>query len=231
MAVSFSDDLGITDDPIRFAEAIRALRDRVPLSDSEWRELAASERARSFGVAAVVQAEVVQELRDAIESAIADELTFKDFEERALTILEVSGERTAATLENVFRTNVLGAYNAGRHEIFSDPVNRELRPYWRFEAILDERTDEDCEECDGVVLPSDDPWWQEHLPPLHYQCRCTFTALDPDEAAEEGIDEEGPDVEVGDGFGVAPGADDYEPDSDRFDDDVAEILDGKASSG
>lgn len=231
MAVSFSDDLGVTDDPARFEEAIAALRRRAPLADAEWKALEASERSRSFGVAAVTQAEIVQDLRDAIETAISGEQTFAEFEERALGILNASGQTTAATLENIFRTNTLSAYNAGRYEIFNDPVNREMRPYWRFEAILDDRTDADCEDCDGVILPADDPWWATHTPPLHFCCRCTFTALDPEEAAEEGVDDEGPDAEAGEGFGGAPTDDDWEPDSSRFDDDVAAVLDDKLETG
>ncbi len=145
--------------------------------------------------------------------------------------MDASGDEIAATLENIFRTNVMSAYNAGRYEILNDPVNRELRPYRRFEATLDDRTDDDCEECDGVVLPADDTWWLDHLPPLHFQCRCTFTALDDEEAADEGIDEAGPDVDALDGFGQAPTEDDWEPDSSRFDDDIGAALDDKLDAG
>jgi hypothetical protein len=39
---------------------------------------------------------------------------------------------------------------------------------------------------------------------LVHNCRCSFTALSREEAADEGIDAEGPDTEPDEGFGQAP---------------------------
>lgn len=54
-----------------------------------------------------------------------------------------------------------------------------------------------CKDCDGTVLPSDDPWWDDHEPDNnHPNCKCIKVPLSEAEAKREGIDKSGPDVEV-----------------------------------
>ena len=44
-------------------------------------------------------------------------------------------------------------------------------------------------DCDGTVLPSDDPWWDDHSPDAnHPNCRCITVPLSAEEAKREGID-------------------------------------------
>lgn len=229
MGVSWSDDLGVTDDPDRFEEAVRAFRKRVPMTDEEWQKLDESERERAFKVSAVANADLVQDVYDAIERAIEDGTDFDDFKAAVGDQLaEAWGGEDAYRLESVFRTNVLGAYNAGRYEVFSSEEARESRPYWRFEAIEDDRIDDECAEADGTVLPADDAWWSRHIPPLHINCRCSYTALSEAEVAEDGgLTSQPPAAEADDGFGRPPRVDDWEPNTDRFDDDIARELERK----
>ncbi len=228
MTVSWTDDLGVSDDPDRFKEAIEAFRRKVPMSDDEFDELTAEEKLRAFKVANVAQADLVQDVFDALDSAIETGSTLEDFQtEVGAQLAEAWGGENASQLETVFRTNVLGAYNQGRHEIFSTPEAKEARPYWRFDAIEDDRIDDECAECDGIVLPADDPWWSTHIPPLHFNCRCSYVALSDEEAREEGLTDEPPAAEADDGFGAAPATDDWEPDSSRFDEAIAAELDRK----
>ena len=228
MSVSWTDDLGVTDDPDRFEQAIAAFRRKVPMSDEEFDELTAEEKLRAFKVANVAQADLVQEVFDALGSAVESGSTLEDFKAEVGDQLEEAwGAEDAPRLENMFRTNVLGAYNQGRHEIFSTPEAKEARPYWRFDAIEDDRIDDECEDADGTVLPADDAWWSTHIPPLHFNCRCSYVALSDDEAREEGVTDEPPVAEADDGFGAAPATDDWEPDASRFDDQIAAVLDRK----
>jgi SPP1 gp7 family putative phage head morphogenesis protein len=128
------------------------------------------------------------------------------------------------TGNTIFRTNVLGAYTSGRHEIFSSPAVKEARPVWRFDAIEDDRIDDECAEADGTVLPADDPWWSTHLPPLHMNCRCNFTALTPEEADDEGMTEDPPEAEADEGFGSPPADDEWSPNLSRFSPELRAVL-------
>jgi hypothetical protein len=54
-----------------------------------------------------------------------------------------------------------------------------------------------CQDCNGTVLRSDDPWWDDHDPDNnHPGCRCVRVPLSEDEAKGRGISDEAPDVEV-----------------------------------
>jgi SPP1 gp7 family putative phage head morphogenesis protein len=189
-------------DPDRFNEAVKDFRRRVPMTDPAWRKLEASERRRAFWVATVAQARLVQQALDAVDRAIRDGRTLDNFKaEVGPQLAEAWGRDDPAHLENVFRTNVMSAYNGGRYEILTDPVVMEARPFLRFDAVGDSRTSEICEELDGTVLPADDAFWATHTPPLHHQCRSVLTPLTAEEAADEGIDRAAPAVAPDDGFG------------------------------
>lgn len=218
-------------DPDRYEEAIRDFRKRAPLTDPEFRRLSDAERRRAFWVAGVTQARMVQEVRDAITRALEEGTTLQDFKrEMSAKLAEAWGGEDGPRMETVFRTNLLGAYNGGRHQIFSDPVVREARPYLRFDAVGDSRTSDICDELDGTVLPADDPFWQKHTPPLHHNCRSLLVPLSADEAEDEGITGARPAVEAEDGFGVPPDPEDPDegaPSSTGIDPDIREALETK----
>lgn len=214
-------------DPDRFDEAIRAFRERVPMTDAEFADLMESERQRAFWVAGVTQARAVQDVMDALDRAIEHGTTLEDFKaEVGGTLAEAWGGEDSGRLETVFRTNVMQAYNDGRAVVFADPEVKKARPYLRFDAVGDSRTSEICEALDGKVLPADDPFWRTHSPPLHPNCRSILTSLSDAEAAGEGITRGRPDTggaAPADGFGS--GRDDKdEPDISGFDPAIREVL-------
>ena len=47
----------------------------------------------------------------------------------------------------------------------------EIAPYWKFDAILDERTTVVCHSLDGKVFDKRDKNSWKFLPPLHFKCR------------------------------------------------------------
>ena len=163
----------LPDDPVKFKEAIRSFRKRVPMTDDVFDQLEEDEREFAFTVAGVAQLDVVADVYEAAERAIEDGTTFEDFQDQVgESLTESWGGEQPGRLENIFRTNVLGAYNAGRYEAATAPDVLEDRPYWRFDGPEDSRNDE--ETCAiimaaHVILPANDPWWQTHYPLLHFQ--------------------------------------------------------------
>jgi len=217
-------------DPGKFDEAIAAWRRRVPMVRSEWDTLADDEKEFAFTVSAVAELGVIAEIWRALDSAIENGDDFDDFKrDVGERLADAWGNERPGALETVFRTNVLGAYSAGRYAIYSAPAAKEARPYLRFDAIHDDRTDDDCEACDDTVLPQDDPWWARNTPPLHFQCRCQVTPLSKDEVDDlDGPDDEGPAVAAADGFGGLPSeeGDDWNP-GENFPPPLLNILNEK----
>jgi hypothetical protein len=200
--------MAATDDPVQFEEAIRALRKRVPMTDDVYDQLLDNEREFAFTVADVAQLDVVADVYEAVERAVRDGTTFDDFEaEVGSQLSDDWGGENPARLETIFRTNVMGALNAGRYEAATAPAVAEDRPYWRFDGPEDSRNDE--ETCGpimdaNVCLPADHAWWQTHYPPLHFSCRHRVTTLSRDQAESQGITDNPPNVRAMPGFGAAP---------------------------
>lgn len=194
-------------DPFRFEEAIDAFRRRVPMTRAEWDELAEAQKEKAFMVSEVATADLVTEVFEAIDRAIEHGTTIEEFKATAgETLIDHWGEEKPGRLETIFRTNVMANYNAGRHAMITAPAVLELRPYVRYDGIDDDRQTEFCRALDGKILPADDPLWNRCTPPNHYNCRCVLTPLSEEEAEEEGIETEPPDVEPQDGFGLPPSA-------------------------
>lgn len=211
----------------RYREAIDAFRKKVPMPHAQFMALEARERQRAFTVANVTRGRVLQQAWDAVDSAVKNGTDLAKFKEDCAAQLRESwGGDRPGQIENVFRTNVLGAYAAGREAINNAPVVREARPYARFDDVQSDRECEECVACGGTVLPADDPWWDTHSPLLHFACECTKTALSQEEAEDEGIDTRGPDVDVDEGFGARPDeqGDDWAPDLGNMPDELREAL-------
>ena len=214
-------------EPVKFDAAIAAWRKRDPMPKADWEALQADERDYAWTVAGVAQADVVSDVWDAIDSSVENGTPFAEFKADVGAKLEEAwGGEKPGRLETIFRTNVNGAYNEGRHSVFTAPKVLEARPYWRYELIDDSDLCDICQDCKGVILPADDEWWSENLPPLHFRCRCSFTALSRQEANDEGIDAEGPDTDPDEGFGEAPsekGTDWADPDD--YAPPIGDVLD------
>ena len=192
-------------DPKASQEAVRWFRDRLIMSDEEFAALEGATHDLAFTIAGVNQLDLVTEVWEAVDRAVANGETLENFQERV-------GDRLAAAwgkdqpwrVENIFRNQAQRAYGVGRWEQMNAPAVRKARPYRRFSAIIDDRTSEICEPIDDTVLPADNPWWNSHVPPLHHNCRSHLVTLSEEEAKEEGVAEAPPDVESAEGFGKAP---------------------------
>jgi SPP1 gp7 family putative phage head morphogenesis protein len=197
-------------DGVTFEEALDAHRERLGtlLPEPDWRDVEARARTKAFWVAGVAQLDLVTETWSAVDKALADGTTLADFKKDIGAKLQAAWQGTVASpavrLETIFRTNVQTAYNAGRWYQTQAPAVQAVRPFGRFDAVLDSRTTPECEVADGTVLRLSDPWWKSHWPPLRFQCRSTVVTLDEDEAAEEGVTATPPAAPAGEGFGQTP---------------------------
>ncbi len=181
------------------------------MSDHEFYVLDAEARNRAFTVSGVAELDLVSDVWRAIDSAVANGETLADFKTRVAADLEsMWGGSNPARLETIFRTNVQSAYSTGRYIQNNKPEVKATHPFSKFSAILDGRTTDICEECDGTILPTDDPWWADHQPPLHFNCRSDVSALTPEEAEELGVDDAPPAVDPDSGFGVPGAAPDFD---------------------
>ena len=164
-------------------------------------DLAPEAHARAFTVAGVLKAEALQDIRSAMDRAIANGETFDEFKRGLRAKLKTQGwwgvptdpatgeilpgrAMTPHRLRTVFQTNAQSAYMAGRYK--AQLENADQRPYWQYVAILDSRTRPRHRSLNGRIFRYDDPAWGVLYPPNGYNCRCRVKALSPDEFAAEG---------------------------------------------
>ena len=155
----------------------------------DWHEQLNDAHARAFTVAKATRAEVLDTIRWAVEKAIENGQSERDFIKGLEPKLKELGWWGKAVDENgntvqlgsvrrlktIFRTNKSTAYHAGRY--MEQMANSDEQPYWQYVAVKDSRTRASHLALDGKVYRFDDPIWQTMYPPNDWGCRCRVRAL------------------------------------------------------
>lgn len=140
-------------------------------------------RSRAFSIAGVASRDQLQGVLDTLVKAHRDGLTFaqwKDLVKGGDIALDLPEHR----LDNIFRTNMQCAYAQGHWK--QQQANKDRRPYLMYDAINDTRTRPSHLALDNIILPVDDPFWDEHYPPNGYRCRCSVISLTAAQAEARG---------------------------------------------
>lgn len=164
----------------RFEEAWAWFGRRVPMTRADRDKLIDWAGARAWWVTGAANLDVVMACYTEVQNAIDLGTPPHELAKRLEKLLPNLTQQRLATIA---RTNLQHAFNAGRWAQMTDPDVLELRPYWKFDAILDARTTDGCRALDGVALPANDPTWLTNWPPRHHQCRSQVRAIRPKEYA------------------------------------------------
>lgn len=157
-------------------EAIDYFRRKQVITRKEFSRLSGEARSAAFTVSGIYRKDVLEgfkeEIAQALEAGTPQREVIKGFRE----ILEGAGHRDLGTwhLENIFRTNAQMAYGVGRRRALED-VAGDL-PFWVYHAVMDDRTRPAHAALDGVTLPANHEFWDDHFPPWDFACRCSVTA-------------------------------------------------------
>lgn len=213
-------------EPTSYDRAVEWFRARVPMTDAEFDRMDRDAEEQAFWVAGAAHLDLVDQVYGAVDDALKDGTGLDDFRDQvAEDLYDAWGAPDSNRIETIFRTWTQRSYQAGRYAEQTDEDVTQALPYLRYSAVLDSRTTEYCEELDGTVLRADDPYWQTHWPPGHFNCRSTLVSLTEEEAQVEGIDDTGPPVMPDDGFGDAPG------DAAGWSPDLSDYPPGLAAAG
>lgn len=178
-------------DPV---EAIAFFRSKGWEIGFDWRDVWQEEHARAFTVAKAMTRDLLEDIRAAVDSAIAEGKTLRQFatELRPRLVakgwwgrkLEVDAQThsqkvvqlgSPARLRMIYETNLRTSYMAGRWQRI-ERTKRTL-PLLRYVSVMDGRERPEHHDWHGTILPVDDPWWDTHYPPCGWGCRCDGQAL------------------------------------------------------
>jgi SPP1 gp7 family putative phage head morphogenesis protein len=150
---------------------------------------------RAFTVAKMMDVDILATVRDSLDSALANGMTFEQWREGLTPMLQASGWwgrkakidpetgrivkaqlGSAWRLETIFRTNMQAAYAAGQWQEIE--AQKAVAPFLMYDAVDDFRTRPEHAGWDNLVLRADHKWWATHYPPNGFHCRCGVVQLD-----------------------------------------------------
>ena len=158
-----------------FEEAIAFFRNKINMPAATWKTLWKSMHDRAFSVAGATKGELIEDLREAVDRAIAEGTTLAEFRTDFDSIVQKhgwkykggKGWRTAVMLN----TNISVAYSIGNYNQMTDPDVIRARPYLRYVASSSRNPRPEHMQWYNVILPADDPWWNTHYPPNGWGCK------------------------------------------------------------
>lgn len=140
-------------------------------------------RYKSLTIAGVEHGKLLNAVKAAIESAIRDGKTVREFRSEVDQIFDSFGidRLSSRHIDTVFRTNIFTSYSIGSQAQVDQM--RDRFPLWRYSAIRDSRTRPDHRDLDGRIFRVG----EGPVPPIDYNCRCTAIYIHVSQADRENL--------------------------------------------
>jgi hypothetical protein len=190
-------------------EAIDFFREKGWKVGFDFQDVWNQEHAFAFTAAKAMTVDVLETLRGAVDQALAEGRTFRDFSKDLQPELEKlgwwgskempdpkTGELKDAQLGSprrlkvIYQTNLRTARAAGKWE--RAQRTKKLLPYMRYSLGASKEHRPEHVAWDGLELLKDDPWWDVHMPPNGWGCKCWVQELTKSEVDSTGGPDEAP---------------------------------------
>ncbi|MDR4518952.1 MAG: hypothetical protein MRK00_16400 [Nitrosomonas sp.] len=185
-----------------FQAQVDFFRGKLNLPTERWDDIVKSAHDRAFIVAGAAKADLLNDLRGAVDNAIVNGESIQAFRKRFNDIVRKhgwegwtgSGSKAGRDWRTrvIYQTNLSTSYAAGRFKQLNDPDLVAVRPYWKYihnDTVQHPRPLH--VSWSGMVLHKDDPWWQTHMPPNGWGCRCRVKAVRESEFKNEKAPDDG----------------------------------------
>ncbi|HNR64748.1 MAG TPA: phage minor head protein [Atribacterota bacterium] len=173
-------------------EAIEYFKKKKPELTEKYYDLWKDAHDKSFTIAGIASLSLLTDIQGKLQQALKEGMTYKQFEEEfESSVLKKMGwtsddeDIPPYRIENIFRTNIGGAYCAGRWQSIED--NKESRPYLMYHTMEDPQVRTPHADMDKKVFRVDDPIWDTHAAKNGYGCRCWMQALSERDIKRKGI--------------------------------------------
>lgn len=183
-------------------EAISKLIKKYNLKPSwSWRDYLNESQQEVFMVAKAMKADILQDIKDALDKAIKEGQSVKDFRSNLEPLLRehgwwgknymrdpVTGEvkevllGSAHRLKVIFDTNINQAYNGARLEQQLNSMKHMDKSYFVYRSIITAGTTPLCRFLNGKAVLAEDPIWDKIYPMNHFGCRSRVLLVNESEA-------------------------------------------------
>ena len=145
-------------------------------------------RGRAFTVTGVEDANTMQRIRDTIADH-ARGTTWDDAKDAIRNELEphLGDEGSERRAELLLRTHGFQAFQASNWRVAQED---EDTTHLQYLATEDTHVRDSHLALNGIILPKDDPFWEKHLPPWEWGCRCRVRPMNPDLVDEARAEDE-----------------------------------------
>lgn len=169
----------------------------------DYRDVWLEEHARAFTVAKAMNVEILDDIRAALDKAIADGTTLQQFRKDLTPLLQrkgwwgkkvmkdpLTGEQVVAQLgsprrlRTIYRANLRAARAAGIWQ--RAQRTKKTLPYFLYELGPSKEHRKEHSDWAGTLLPVDDPWWNDHFPPNGWGCKCRVRQVSRRDAGRRG---------------------------------------------
>lgn len=187
------------------SEALEYIKNKKLKVAFSYRDVWNEEHATAFTVAKAMQIDVLSDIKGAVEKAIQDGQSFEHFKKDLKPTLIKKGwwgRRTMTDpltgrdvdaqlgsdrrLRTIYSVNLRSAYQKAQYE---RTMSSELHPYLMYRVGNSQKHREQHLAWDGLILPKDNPFWNNHFPPNGYGCKCYTRAVT--EARKQRYESEG----------------------------------------
>ena len=184
-------------------EALEYFRFRGLRTGFDYRDVWQEEHALAFTVAKAMETDLLQEIRAALDRALGEGRTFRQFRKALTPVLRRRGwwgkkdlpdPRTGETvraqlgsrrrLRTIYRANLGAARSAGVWD--RAQRTKATHPYFLYEPGPADKGCGGHRAWAGTLLPIGHPWWNDHFPPNGWDCRCRARPLGEAEARRRG---------------------------------------------
>ena len=177
-------------------DAIALLKGKPAFARDAFDKLLPELKARAITVSGIESLKTIERVRDEIATLPAGE-DWDTAKGRIVDLLaEDLGDGAERRAELLLRTHGFQAYQAATWETgMADPDTT----HWQYLATEDDHVRDSHLALNGITLPKDDPFWEDHFPPWDWGCRCRVRPMNPDlvdveRAADEARPPEGRNV-------------------------------------
>lgn len=141
---------------------------KVAVDPETFRAMSAEDKVRSFAVAGIAKGDELDTVQRAIQRAITDGTTLEEFKKEAAEVFARRGWDTEKPyrIDNIFRTNLQSAYNAGN---WAEINTGNIFPYVEYSSIDDSRRTDICKRLANLIFSRDDPILDRIAPTNHFQ--------------------------------------------------------------